>query len=153
MCTWYNIVDYNHYIYFLKYLNKKNIFKICVGIVQMVIEITDIEDAETWEGNIKKIFINIIVNWINRYNMDSNTFSTNTWRRMLLDVNSQGKRNFNLKHLKQKFNKLHATHHGFFDLLKYIGFGWDAETNTMYALRAIWQNYIWVKTTYKIIIF
>ena len=108
----------------------------------MVIKITDVKDAETWEGNIEKIFINMIVNWINRNNMDNNTFSTNTWRRMLLDVNGQGKKNFNLKHLKQKFDRLYATHHGFFDLLKHIGFGWDAETNTVYALREIWQNYI-----------
>ena len=55
--------------------------------------------------------------------------------------------------LKKKFNRLCAMYHGFFDLLKYIGFGWDAKTITMHALKETWQNYIKVKTTSKLIIF
>ncbi|KAL6318090.1 hypothetical protein AAG906_035235 [Vitis piasezkii] len=108
----------------------------------MTTEITDVEDAGTWRGNIEKIFIDIMVNEVNKGNMDSGTFSTNTWRRILLEVNSQGKRNFNLKQLKQKFNRLRAMHREFSDLLKHTGFGWDAETNTVHALEETWQNYI-----------
>ena len=37
----------------------------------------------------EKIFINIMLNKVNKGNMDSDTFNTNTWRRMLLEVNSQ----------------------------------------------------------------
>ncbi|RVW17267.1 hypothetical protein CK203_069192 [Vitis vinifera] len=96
----------------------------------MTTEITDVEDAGTWRGNIEKIFIDIMVNEVNKGNMDSGTFSTNTWRKILLEVNSQGKRNFNLKQLKQKFNRPRAMHREFSDLLKHTGFGWDAETNT-----------------------
>ena len=119
----------------------------------MTIEITDVDDAWTWKGNIAKIFIDIMVNEINRGNMDSGTFSTTTWRRMSLKVSSQGERIFNLKQLKQKFNRLRATHHEFFDLLKHTGFGWDVETNMVHALEETWQNYIQVKTTSKVIFF
>ncbi|RVX04394.1 L10-interacting MYB domain-containing protein [Vitis vinifera] len=108
----------------------------------MTTEITDVEDAGTWRGNTEKIFIDIMVNEVNKGNMDSGTFSTNTWRMILLEVNSQGKRNFNLKQLKQKFNRLRAMHREFSDLLKHTGFGWDAETNTVHALEETWQNYI-----------
>ena len=76
----------------------------------MEIEITNVENVGIWRGNIEKIFIEIMVNEINRGNMDSDTFSTTTWRKMLLEVNSKGKRNFNLKQLKQKFNRLYAMH-------------------------------------------
>ena len=100
----------------------------------MTIEIIDVEDAGTWRGNIEKIFIDIMVNEVNKGNMDSGTFSANTWRRILLKVNSQEKRNFNLKQLKQKFNRLHAMHREFPGLLKHIRLGWDAETNIMHAL-------------------
>ena len=100
----------------------------------MTIEITDVEDAGTWRGNIEKIIIDIMVNEVNKGNRDSGTFMANTWRRILLKVNSQEKRNFNLKQLKQKFNRLHAMHREFSDLLKHTGFGWDAKTNTVHAL-------------------
>ena len=119
----------------------------------MTTEIIDVEDAGTWRGNIEKIFIDIMVNEVNKGNMDSGTFRTNTWRRILLEVNSQGKRNFNLKQLKQKFNRPRAMHREFSDLLKHTGFGWDAETNTVHALEETWQNYIRVKITFKPITF
>ena len=66
--------------------------------------------------------------------MDSGTFRTTTWRRMLLEVNSQGKRNFNLKQLKQKFNRLYAMHHELSDLLNHTRFSWDVKTNAMHIL-------------------
>ena len=111
----------------------------------MTIEITDVEDARTWKGNIEKILIDIMVNEVNKGNMHSGIFSTNTRRRILFEVNSQGKRNFNLMQLKQKFNRLRAMHREFSNLLKHIGFGWDAKTNTVDALEETWQNYIRVK--------
>ena len=70
---------------------------ICVGIIQMPIKKITVEDAGMCRGNIEKIFIDITPNEVNKDNMDSCTFSTNTWKRMLLEVNSQGKRNFKLK--------------------------------------------------------
>ena len=86
----------------------------------MTIEITDVEDARTWKGNIEKILIDIMVNEVNKGNMHSGIFSTNTWRRILFEVNSQGKRNFNLMQLKQKFNRLRAMHREFFDHLSIL---------------------------------
>ena len=53
---------------------------------------------------------------------------------MLLEVNSQGKRNFNLKQLKQKFNRLYAMHHELSDLLNHTRFSWDVKTNAMHIL-------------------
>ena len=100
----------------------------------MIVKIIGVENAKTWKGNIEKIFFNIMVNEINEGNMDSGSISNNIWSRMLLEINSQGKRNFNLKQLKQKFNKLHVMHHEFFNLLKHTRFEWDVKTNTMYAL-------------------
>ena len=64
---------------------------------------------------------------------------------MLNEMNIRAKWNFNLKQLKQKFHRLHAKHCEFSDLLKYTRFGWDAESNTMHALKKTWQNYIQVK--------
>ena len=89
----------------------------------MTTEIANVEDVGTWRGNIEKIFIDIMVIEVNKGNMDSGTFCANTWRRILLKVNSQEKRNFNLKQLKQKFNRLRAMHHEFSNLLKHTGFG------------------------------
>ena len=100
----------------------------------METKITDVNDVGTWRDNIAKIFIDIMVNEVNRGNMDSGTFSTTTWRRMSLKVNSQGEKIFNLKQLKQKFNRLRATLREFFDLLKHTRFGWDAETNMVHDL-------------------
>lgn len=38
--------------------------------------------------NIEKIFIDIMINEVNKDNMNSGTFSTNIQRRMLFEVNS-----------------------------------------------------------------
>ena len=58
----------------------------------METKITDVNDVGTWRDNIAKIFIDIMVNEVNRGNMDSGTFSTTTWKRMSLVVNSEGKK-------------------------------------------------------------
>ena len=36
---------------------------------------------------------------------------------------------------------MHLLHHEFSTLINQIGFGWDVETNTVYALEESWQNY------------
>ena len=117
-----------------------------VGIIQMTMtsELTDVEGTGTWGCNLERIFIDIMVDEVNKGNMAGGIFNPNTWRRMLFEVNSQGKRNFNLKQLKQKFNRLRATHREFSDLLKQTGFCWDAETNSVTALDETWKNYIQV---------
>ena len=58
----------------------------------MAIEITNVEDVRIWKGNIEQIFVDIMVNKVNKSNMDSGTFSTNIWRKMLLEVNSKKKK-------------------------------------------------------------
>ena len=44
----------------------------------MITEVIDVEDIGTWGGNIAKIFIDIMLNEVNKDNMDSGTFSTDT---------------------------------------------------------------------------
>lgn len=44
----------------------------------MTIKMTDVEDGGMWRGNIKKIFIDIMVNEVNKGNIDSGIFNTNT---------------------------------------------------------------------------
>ena len=44
----------------------------------METEITNVEDVRTQKGDIKKRFIDIMVNEVSKGNMDSGTFSTNT---------------------------------------------------------------------------
>ena len=44
----------------------------------MTTKMTNVEDAGTWRGKIEKIFIDIMLNKVNKGNMDSGTFSTNT---------------------------------------------------------------------------
>ena len=106
--------------------------KFCVRNVQMAIEITNVEDVRIWKGNIEQIFVDIMVNKVNKSNMDSGTFSTNIWRKMLLEVNS--KKKINLKQFKQRFNRLYVTHCEFFNLLKHTRFGKDVETNKVHDL-------------------
>lgn len=46
-----------------------------------------------------------MVDEANKGNMDSNIFITNIWKRILVEVNRQGKQNFGIRQFKQKFNK------------------------------------------------
>lgn len=59
-------------------MNQIKFAKFCVGNLYMTIKMTDVEDGEMWRGNIKKIFIDIMVNEVNKGNIDSGIFSTNT---------------------------------------------------------------------------
>ena len=54
----------------------------------MITEITNIKDGGMWRDNIEKIFIDIVVTKVNKGSMDNGTFSTHTWKKMLLEVNS-----------------------------------------------------------------
>ena len=113
--------------------------------VHMATPITNFEERGMWSGYIKKIFIDIMVIEVNRGNMENETFNSQTWKKMLNEMNVRAKWNLNLKQLKQKLHRLHAKHCEFSDLLKHTAFGWDVESNTVHALEETWQNYIRVK--------
>ena len=100
----------------------------------MATPITNFEERGMWSGYIKKIFIDIMVIEVNRGNMENETFNSQTWKKLLNEMNFRAKQNLNLKQLKQKFHRLHAKHCEFSYLLKHIGFGWDVESNIVHAL-------------------
>lgn len=54
----------------------------------MTIEIVDVENGGMWRGNIEKIFIDIMVVEADKDNLDNDTFSSHTWKKMLFKVNS-----------------------------------------------------------------
>ena len=74
--------------------------------------------------------------------MENGTFNSQTWKKILNEMNVGAKRNFNLKQLKQKFHRLRAKYCEFSDLLKHTGFVWDVESNMVHALEETWKNYI-----------
>ena len=63
---------------------------------------------------------------------------------MLATLNELGKRSFGVTQFKGKFNRMRLLHLEFSTLINQIGFGWDAETNTVHALEESWQIYCWV---------
>ena len=63
---------------------------------------------------------------------------------MLATLNELGKRSFTMAQFKGKFNRMRLLHREFSTLIIQIGFGWDAETNTVHALEESWKNYCWV---------
>ena len=116
-----------------------------VVYVQMGIDVTNFEEKGMWSSDIEKIFIDIMVIEVNRGNMENGTFNSQTWKKILNEMNVGAKRNFNLKQLKQKFHRLRAKYCEFSDLLKHTGFVWDVESNMVHALEETWKNYIRVK--------
>ena len=82
-----------------------------VVYVHMTTEVMDFEEGGMWSSCIEKIFIDIIVTEVNRGNMENGTFNSQTWKKMLNEMNVRTKQNFNLKQLNWKFLRLRAKHH------------------------------------------
>ncbi|XP_062095056.1 L10-interacting MYB domain-containing protein-like isoform X2 [Humulus lupulus] len=108
----------------------------------MAIEITDVDDACLWGPTVEKIFIDIMVDEVNKGNMASGQFGSKTWAKILEELQIKSKRKYLIKQIKQKFNRLRTKYREFAELLKQTGFGWDRETNTVVASEEIWQNYL-----------
>nr|AFK34853.1 unknown [Medicago truncatula] len=49
---------------------------------------------------------------------------------------------FQALQLKAKMHRLRAMYREFYSLLQNIGFGWNAETNTVTASEEVWKNYL-----------
>ncbi|XP_048331881.2 L10-interacting MYB domain-containing protein-like [Ziziphus jujuba] len=101
-------------------------------------------DSTLWGATNENIYIDVMVDLINKGGMKDGQFSSKEWNNMLEAINNKSKRNYNMKQIKQKFNRLRSKHHEFSELLQQTGFDWDAETNTMNAIEEMWQNYIHV---------
>ena len=110
-----------------------------------------IEDNEAvWGPTIEKIYIDILVDEVNKGNQRNGLFQPKVWKVILNEVNQRCGRNFSVKQIKQKFHRLRMKHRIFSELIQQTGFGWDAETNTVTAEDAVWDAYLAVWDTYFI---
>ncbi|KAK4590389.1 hypothetical protein RGQ29_020799 [Quercus rubra] len=100
-----------------------------------------IDENSLWAPQLEKLFIDIMLEEINKGNMANGQFKSDTWKKMLATLNELGKRSFTMTLFKGKFNRMHLLHREFSTLISQTGFGWDAETNTVHALEESWQNY------------
>ena len=93
-----------------------------------------IEDNEAvWGPTIEKIYIDILVDEVNKGNQRNGLFQPKVWKVILNEVNQRCGQNFSVKQIKQKFHRLRMKHRIFSELIQQTGFGWDAETNTVTA--------------------
>ena len=102
---------------------------------------SSIDENSLWAPQLEKLFIDIMLEEINKGNMANGQFKSDTWKKMLATLNELGKRSFTMTLFKGKFNRMHLLHREFSTLISQTGFGWDAETNTVHALEESWQNY------------
>ncbi|KAM6542886.1 hypothetical protein CsatB_007333 [Cannabis sativa] len=100
------------------------------------------DDTCLWGPTIEKIFIDIMVDEVNKGNMTSGQFSSKTSARILEDLQSKSKRKYVMKQVKQKFHRLRIRYREFSELSKQTGFGWSREKDTVIAPEEVWQNYI-----------
>ena len=102
---------------------------------------SSIDENSLWAPQLEKLFIDIMLEEINKGNMANGQFRSDTWKKMLATLNELGKRSFTMTQFKGKFNRMHLLHREFSTLINQTGFGWDVETNIVHALEESWQNY------------
>ncbi|KEH34602.1 Myb/SANT-like DNA-binding domain protein [Medicago truncatula] len=74
--------------------------------------------------------------------MPNGVFHNRTWSSMMYKLSSITKQPFQALQLKAKMHRLRAMYREFYSLLQNIGFGWNAETNTVTASEEVWKNYL-----------
>ena len=102
---------------------------------------SSIDENSLWAPQLKKLFIDIMLEEINKGNMANGKFRSDTWKKMLATLNELGKWSFTMTQFKGKFNRMRLLHCEFSTLINQTGFGWDVETNIFHALEESWQNY------------
>ena len=102
------------------------------------------QEHSLWPKNVVKCFIDIMVEEVTKGNMNNGVFPSKVWKIILEKTKSKSGRNFDVKQIKQKFNRLRVKHREFSLLLQHTGFVWDVETNTVTAHEETWRNYILV---------
>ena len=88
----------------------------------MANEVTELDDTCLQGPRVEKILIDIIVNKVNTRNIRNGQFSSNTWSKILQELQSKSKRMFVIKQVKQKYNRLRTKYREFAKLLKQTGF-------------------------------
>ncbi|KAK4589938.1 hypothetical protein RGQ29_020493 [Quercus rubra] len=69
-----------------------------------------IDEDNLWTPQLEKLFINIMLEEINKGNMADGQFSSDTQKKMLATLNELGKRSFTMTQFKEKFNMMHLLH-------------------------------------------
>ncbi|KAJ4839800.1 hypothetical protein Tsubulata_046583 [Turnera subulata] len=77
---------------------------------------TELQEDAVWGAVVDKLYIDILVDRVNKEDMNGGQFSTKVW--------------------------LRAKHRIFSNLLQTTGFGWDPVTNTVTAEDSVWRGYI-----------
>ena len=95
---------------------------------------SSIDKDSLWTPQLEKLFIDIMLEEINKGNMANGQFRSDTWKKMLATLNELGKQSFTMTQFKGKFNRMRLLHYEFSTIINQTGFGWDAETNTIHAL-------------------
>ncbi|KAJ4830427.1 hypothetical protein Tsubulata_032913, partial [Turnera subulata] len=104
--------------------------------------VTELQEDAVWGAAVEKLYIDILVDHVNKGDMIGGQFSTKVWQEILEELNVKSARNYTKKQVKQKYNRLRAKHRIFSNLLQTTGFGWDPVTNTVIAEDSVWRGYI-----------
>ena len=66
----------------------------------------DKKETSLWSALMVKTYIDIMVEEVNKGNMRNNVFSPKVWQAILQTLNTRTARAFDMKQIKQKFNRL-----------------------------------------------
>ena len=112
------------------------------SILAISSELMDVDDATLWSFVIEIFFLDIMVEEVNNGNIRDEIFTQKIWTKIHEDLKRKNNQNYSIKQVKHKFNRFHTKHREFSELLKQIGFDWDAETNFVNATEEMWENYL-----------
>ncbi|XP_059462454.1 uncharacterized protein LOC132191454 [Corylus avellana] len=97
-------------------------------------------DGKMWHTDIEKMFIDIMIEQINKGK--TLPFGRRIWSEIRAKLNERGNRNFTSKQCREKYQRIRRSFNHFTRLMRQKGFAFDAETNTVIADEETWQNYL-----------
>ncbi|KAJ4839924.1 hypothetical protein Tsubulata_008556, partial [Turnera subulata] len=101
-----------------------------------------VQEEVVWGAIVEKLFIDVLVDHVNKGDMQNGQFNSKVWTEILNELNMKSGRNYTKNQMKQKFHRLRAKHRIFSNLLQTTGFGWNPITNTVTAEDSVWTAYI-----------
>jgi hypothetical protein len=72
----------------------------------MATKLNDAKDQKLWPPQMKKLFIDLMVEECIKRNMQDGVYKKNTWKKLVIELNVRMKWSFNPKQVKTKFNRL-----------------------------------------------
>ncbi|XP_030963485.1 uncharacterized protein LOC115984604 [Quercus lobata] len=99
-------------------------------------------DEKKWPPHVEHIFIEIMLEEQLKGNMPSGVFKGPTWASITAELNRRTGKDFVLKQVQQKHNRLQLKQRKWSQLLRHIGLGWDEQTQTVTYSDEVWQNVI-----------